>query len=274
MNLKEPLRALFSEGEVGCALRWYDVVGDIGVIELSPDHEHLQYEIADAILNAYPDLRMVAKRTARHGGEFRVASLVKIKGEGGFATIHKEFGLKLHVDLEAVYFSPRSAAERFRVAGQVNPGEKVLVMFSGIGPFALMIGLHAESSEIIGIEKNPKAHCLAQRNLEANKKARNIVFLNGDVEEVLPEVNKQFDRIVMPLPLAGRRYLNLALRNLLPGGMLHFYDFQYRNEFEESLNTVRTACVENDRKMIHGSLHRCGHIGSRRFRVCVDAEIR
>ena len=273
MNLKEPLRALFSEGEGDNALTWYEVIGDIAIIALSPSYEHLENTIAQAILNMYSDLRLVAKRTTQHSGEFRVASLVKIKGEGDFATVHKEFGLQLHVDPQTVYFSPRSGGERYRIAQQVRVDEHVLVMFSGVGPLALMIGVHAEASEIIGVEKNPHAHHLALRNLEMNTRAQNIDFFCGDVEDVLPDLNKQFDRIIMPLPLSGEKYLYLALDYLVPGGTLHFYDFQYQNEFESSLHAVSIACGDRGREIISSSIHRCGHVGSRRFRVCVDAII-
>lgn len=273
MNLKKPLRTIFAEGEIDTVITWYEVIGDIVIITLSPSFEHLENKIAQAVLKMFPDLRIIAKRISQHSGEFRVPSLVKIEGEGDFSTVHKEFGLRLHVDPETVYFSPRSASERYRIAEQVKPGEKVLVMFSGVGPFALMIGLHAEASEVIGVEKNPNAYRLALRNLDLNKKVQHVVFCHGDVEDILPNMKKQFDRIVMPLPLSGGKYLNLALSNLLPGGMLHFYDFQFKNEFELSLSAVRAACESTERKIIEASLHRCGHVGSRRFRVCVDAKI-
>ena len=273
MNLKKPLYSIIPEDSVKYVFRGCEVIGDIAIISISASYVHLEKEIARAILGAYPDLRLIAKRLSRHSGEFRVAVLQKIEGYGGFATVHKEFGLHLHVDPETVYFSPRSSNERYRIARQVKSGERVLVMFSGIGPFALMIGTHAEAAEIIGVEKNPHAHRLALKNLEVNKKAQNIRFLSGDVLSVLPNLNKLFDRIVMPLPLCGVDYLHLALRYLLPGGMLHFYDFQNKDEFKFSTRTVHTACGDEGRLVVDSAIHSCGHVGSRRYRVCVDAKI-
>ena len=71
-----------------------------------------------------------------YGGEFRTIGLKKLAGEGELKTIHKEFGVRLQVHPEKVYFSPRSNMERYRIARQVRLGEKVLVMFSGICPSA------------------------------------------------------------------------------------------------------------------------------------------
>lgn len=273
MNLRKPLQSIIPEKLLKNVFRGYEVIGDIAIISISPSYDHLEKEIAQAILAAYPDLRLVAKRLSNHSGEFRIAALQKIDGDGGFNTIHKEFGLHLHVNPETVYFSPRSGSERYRIAGQVNKNEQVLVMFSGIGPFALMIGLHSEASKIIGVEKNSQAHRLALNNLEVNKKAKNVQFVCGDVISVLPSLNKLFDRIIMPLPLSGADYLHLALRFLLPGGMLHFYDFQYKDEFELSMRTVHKACGDEGRVVVDYAIHQCGHVGSRRYRVCVDARV-
>ncbi len=181
MNLKEPLRTLLSDDEVHHVLRGYEVLGDIGIITLSPSYDHLDKKIAQVIMSAHPGLRIVAKRTSDHSGEFRTAPLHKIAGNGSFATIHKEFGLHLHVNAGNVYFSPRSGSERYRVTRQVAEGERILVMFSGVGPLVLMLGLHTKASRIVGVEKNPQAHRLALKNLEANRKARNTHFIEGDV---------------------------------------------------------------------------------------------
>lgn len=274
MNLKKPLQSIIPEEMLEHVLRGYEVIGDVAIVSISPSFDHIERDIAQAILVAYPDLRLVAKRLSNHSGEFRIARLQKIGGDGSFGTVHREFGLSLHVDPENGYFSPRSSAERYRIARQVEPDEHVLVMFSGVGPFALMIGLHSQASEIIGVEKNSHAHRLALKNIEVNKKAKNIDFLCGDVLDILPRLKKNFDRVVMPLPLSGAKYMPLALRYLLPGGMLHFYDFQYKDEFEFSRTAVAEACHGVGRMVVDSAIHQCGHIGSRRYRVCVDAKIR
>ena len=273
MNLKKPLHAIVPENMVNQILRGYEVIGDVAILSIDPRYSHLELKIAASILNAYPALRLVAKRLSDHSGEFRISSLQKIDGCGEFDTVHKEFGLKLHVDPGAVYFSPRSGGERFRVAQLVKAGERVLVMFSGIGPFALMIGVHSEAAEIVGVEKNPCAHRLALKNVEENKKAKNVAFYCGDVLNILPGLNKIFDRIVMPLPLSGADYLRFALRYLASGGVLHFYDFRYRDDFDSAVEPIRSACRVEGRGVADSEIHQCGHVSSRRYRVCVDAII-
>lgn len=273
MNLKKALYSILPEENVNLALGGYDIIGDIAIISLSPAYDYLENEIAQTILTANPRLRLVAKRVGSHCGEFRVTPLQKIGGSGNFLTVHKEFGLRLHVDTGKAYFSPRSGNERYRITKQVAANEHVLVLFSGLGPLVLMIGMHSDAAEIIGVEKNPRAHRLAQKNLEENRKIRNVGFVCGDVASVLPHLQKQFDRIIMPHPLAAKNYLPLALRYLSPRGMLHFYDFQYKDEFDLSLLALQAACKEKRRRVSRATIHQCGHIGSRRYRVCVDARI-
>jgi tRNA (guanine37-N1)-methyltransferase len=230
-------------------------------------------EIADAILRISPHIRMVAGRDGTCSGEYRITPLRKIGGTGGFTTLHKEFGVRLHVDPGTVYFSPRSANERYRIAAQVVPGERVLVMFSGIAPLPLMIGLHSAAAEVIGIEKNPAAHRFALKNLQVNRRVENVDLLCGDVEEIVPLLPGKFDRIAMPLPICADRFLGLAVDALGSGGRLHYYDFQDTGEFASAVEMVEQVCAMKKRKPISVQIHKCGHIAPGKYRICIDAEI-
>ena len=45
-----------------------------------------------------------------------------------------------HVDVAKAYFSPRLSHEHERVASLVQSGEVVTDLFSGVGPFSVLIG--------------------------------------------------------------------------------------------------------------------------------------
>ncbi|MFN2353553.1 MAG: class I SAM-dependent methyltransferase family protein [Desulfopila sp.] len=273
-NIKEQLRHLFSDEEMDALVQGYDLLGDVAIIALPDELLHRKQEIAQAILASNRRIRLVACRTGRHRGEFRIASLEKIGGTGGFITLHKEYGVKLHIDPENVYFSPRSGAERYRIAQLVAPGEHVLVMFSGAGPLALMIAHHSQADAITGVEKNSAAHRLAVMNVEVNRYSGSIRCIQGDVKDIVLAFPEEFDRVVMPLPLEGRQYLDLALGVLRHGGVLHYYDFQYKGEFGEARRGVEEACCKAQRHLMDSGVFQCGHVGPRRYRVCVDATIR
>ncbi len=272
-KLKDTLRETLTFGELQQLVRAYDVLGDVAIIVIAEKLLHHENAIANAILSAFPKIRVVAKRVGNYSGEYRTISLKIIGGYGELETLHKEYGVRLHVDPEKVYFSSRSGSERYRIAQQVLPGETVLVMFSGIGPLPLMIALHSEASEIVGIEKNPEAHYYALKNIKSNSKVSNTKFILGDVQNIIPDLGRKFKRIAMPLPTSASTYLDLAIRGLEDEGWLHFYDFKHEGEFECSEEVIRQSCHRLGRSIVNLSIHKCGHISPGKYRICVDGQV-
>jgi len=273
MELKRLLIARFPEIAPTRLPSGFDRVGDIAVVGITPEVESLECEIGAYILARHPTIQVVAKRDGEYGGEYRTRPLRVIAGEKRLTTVHRENGVTLHLDLGQVYFSVRSAHERARIAALIQPGERVAVLCSGIGPFLLIIGRQSEAREVIGIEKNPVAHQYAQRNLRANRTIDNVCFLEGDARRVLPNLNQQFDRILIVLPHGGETLLPCALDALRPGGTLHFYDMQAKGCSSATQNKVESACREKGRSMEPIQVTVCGHCGPTVHRVCLDAVI-
>lgn len=274
VNLKKALSGILSDEDLGKLIRGYDVIGDIVVILVPEEIGHLESLIAQALLKSCPGVRIIAKRTGRHQGEFRKIALKKIAGEGGFETVHKEFGVRFYVNPQEVYFSPRSGGERYRLASNVETGETVLVMFSGVAPFPLMIGHHSSARRIVGIEKNPAAHHLAVKSLRINRKITNVELYLGDVKKTLLQLEGQFDRIVMPLPSGAHAFLGHAAGKLITGGWLHYYDFQKKGEFAASADALCSILERHDREVVSTSIHTCGHISPAKYRICIDAQVK
>jgi tRNA (guanine37-N1)-methyltransferase len=273
MRLKELLGAVLSGNDLQLLVRAYDVVGDIVIMTIPRELETKEHEIASAILANNRKIKVVAKRAAHYGGEFRSRPITIIGGEARKETEVREFGIRLQLNVEKVYFSIRSGNERRRIASLVQPGEKVLVLFSGIGPYPLMISMYSRAKRIIGIEKNPIAHDYGLLNLSLNKKINNIELFQGDVIDILPQFTAEFDRIIMPLPKSAGDFVDLALTVLRPGGCLHFYDMQDTGAFAESVAKVRAASDMASRSLLAAEVVVCGHCGPRTYRICVDALI-
>ncbi len=273
MKLKKLLSGVLSENEMQQLVRAYDVVGDIVIMIIPEGLEKKEQEIASAILAGNHKIKVVVKRAAHYGGEFRNRPIKVIGGEVRKETEVKEFGIRLQLDVEEVYFSGRSGNERRRIASLVQPGEKILVLFSGIGPYPLMISKYSGANRIVGIEKNPVAHNYGLINLKLNKKCNNIKLIEGDVKDILPKFTAEFDRIIMPLPRSAGAFIDLALAVLQPGGCLHFYDMQHPDCFEESVVKVRAASKSAGRSLLGTEVTVCGHCGPRTYRICVDAFI-
>lgn len=257
----------------GRRLAAHEVIGDIAIVNLSTELLHSAELIGQAILASNQRIKVVARRDGIYSGEYRTVPLIIIAGENRKETEHREFGIRLRLNPEKVYFSPRSGAERRHLAALVQAGEEVLVLFSGIGPYPLILSAHSKARSVVGIEKNPEAHNYALANLALNRQCTNVSLHCGDALSLLPSLSAVYDRIVMPLPGHGQAFLAAALAVLRPGGHLHFYDFQAPEAFSRAIDTVDGACREAGRRLSWAEVRPCGHCAPRLYRVCVDAEI-
>lgn len=256
--------------------RSYDVVGDIAIITVPESLEHRIYAIGQAVLSTNRKIKTICRKIGYCGGEFRLVSLEVIGGEKKKETSVKENGVHFFLHLEKVYYSVRQAAERRRIADIVQPGEDVLVMFSGVAPYPLVIAKHSKARKITGIEKNSIAHEYGMKSLQLNKKLKNIELMCGDVQKLLPGLNADvcFDRIIMPLPHRSYEFLQLALSRLRQGGFLHLYimhDIKNLDGLTEWLKQ-ELAALKRDGVLIQPVV--CGHCSPGYHRVCVDCQIR
>ena len=65
-----------------------------------------------------------------------------------------------------------------RVIDQVEPGEKILVPFCGVGPFAIPAA--AKGAHVVAVEQNPDAYFWLEENISLNKVRKNITTIHGD----------------------------------------------------------------------------------------------
>jgi len=208
----------------------YDIIGDIAVIEIPRGLARHAKTIASALLSSNPHLRLVLRKAGARKGAFRTRKLEVLAGMGGTETIHREYGLLFKLDVARTFFSPRLAGERQRIAGMVAPGERVLVLFAGVGPFALAIAKRVPSASVVGVELNPVAADYFQQNIRLNK-CWNAEAICGDVREVVPARFPSWaDRVLLPLPKGAEAFLAEALAAAKPGAVIHFYSFAPEKE--------------------------------------------
>lgn len=273
MKLKQALEDILSREEMRLLISSYDIVGNIAILIIPKELVPKEKLIAEQILLNNKKLRVVAKRDGFYGGEFRTIPLQILAGENRKETEVKEFGVRMLVNPETTYYSVRSGNERRRVAALVQEGEKVLVLFSGVAPYPLIISKYSKANIIVGIEKNQRAHEYGVENLKRNKKQNNILLYQGDVKVVLPKLETSFDRLIMPLPTKAEEYLSCSLKVLKSGGRLHFYDLQHHDSFQQSVEKIIYACAAEGRAVSSIKVTRCGHCSPRTYRICIDAEI-
>lgn len=246
----------------------YEVIGDIAVINELNDIE--REEAVEGILQ-HQNVKTILLKKEGLKGEFRVGDYEKLYGEET-ETIHTEFGCRYRVDPTKVYFSERFGTERKRIVDQIKDGENVLVMFAGVGSFAILAAKEAEPGKVVAVEKNPKAAEYLKENIEMNKVGDRVEGIEGDVSEVVPELGK-FDRIVMPLPESADEFLPLAFQHVEQGGTIHYYRFLEEENWEQIMEEIEEAAEETSRSYKVLDRVNCGDRGPYLERVCVDLEV-
>jgi tRNA (guanine37-N1)-methyltransferase len=253
----------------------FDTVGTIAIVEIEQDLTQKEHIIAETILKNNKQIKTVLKKAGGHEGELRVQKTVFLAGEDTRETIVKENGVRLRINVEEVYYSVRSATERKRIAEQVKPGERVLVMFSGAAPYPCVLAKNTKADEIVGIELNEKGHELGLANLRLNR-VNNVILIQGDVREAIPVLHDQkirFDRIVMPLPHTGHDFLDEAFMVAEKGTIIHLYDFEREDEFEKAKEKAEAGAKRNGKRIQVLCIVPSGQHSPRVYRLCVDFEV-
>jgi tRNA (guanine37-N1)-methyltransferase len=263
-SLKEALVWGLPADELDKLQTSYNIVGDIAVIELDADLLAYKKIIGEALLRTFPNLRVAALKTEQVGGEYRVPGIEVLAGEGRTETVHREHGCAYKLDVAHAYFSPRLGHERMRVVEKIRGGERVLVMFAGVGPYAILAAKRAKA-DVTAVELNPKAVEYMRWNVLRNKVDVNVI--EGDVRAVTPTLGR-FDRIIMPLPKQADTFLDVALQALKKGGTIHYYTFAH-NTLEATGHLSETVGSLGRKPNILDAVS-CGSYSPCMDRICVD----
>lgn len=212
-----------------------DIIGEVAIVRLEEDLEPFARGVGGALLRTFPRLRTVALDRGVKG-ELRVRELEVVAGEPSTETVHTEYGLRLLIDPAKVYFNPRLANERRRIASLVRDGETVVDMFAGVGPFSLMIAKHARPGVVFAMDLNHDAIEYMKENIQLNK-VTTVLPMEGDARHLVFDVPCA-DRIIMNLPHSARDFFHDALTRLKLGGMIHFYTICDRGDIDSILDRL------------------------------------
>jgi tRNA (guanine37-N1)-methyltransferase len=243
----------------------FDILGDIAVISRPSESG----EDADArkIIEANKRIKVVLYKSGSVSGEFRIPGYRKILGENRTYTIHHENRCSFYVDLASVHFSPRLVRERELIANDVKSCEIVLNMFGGLGSFSIEIAKMRTHVIIFNVDINPESIRLCLRNIILNRQRGKIVAVLADAKEFTQNLfQKKVDRILLPLPVKSKQYLNLAISKLNEGGIIHYYDFIYPSKNESPIKKAFTEIsgiiknnniVQTDGRIVKSVAPRC-----------------
>lgn len=231
----------------------FDILGSKGeavaIIEIPEELDSYREAIAEAVKQVHKNIKSVLVKKSERHGEFRLRDLEVVSGDPDTEVMHKESGCRFKIDPRLTYFSSRESTERERIIQQITGPEDILVLFGGIGPFPICIAKKRPEVTASTIELNPDAHRYCLENIRLNKVEDRVTAILGDVREVCPNLNKQFDRVLTPLPKGAYLFLDVIIPMVKPGGILHFYHWAPEEDrYTEAYELVTKASVEFNRE--------------------------
>lgn len=270
--MKELLKDKFDEEELKFVRRSFEIIGDVVIIEIPDEILHRSKDIVEAILKRHKHVKTVLRKVGEVDGVYRVARYEHVYGEKT-ETVVKEHGCRFLVDPTKAYYSVKLSGERERIARLVREGERVLVMFAGVGPYPIVIAKLARPKKVVGVELNPHAAEYFRKNIKLNKVEDVVEVIEGDVEEVVPNLPEEFDRIVMPAPYSAESFIHLLKGKVRRGGFIHYYTFDSQNEEEKLPDKVKKRFEEEGLNVEVLKVRKCGNFAPYVNRYVVDLRV-
>ncbi len=221
-----------------------DLIGSgkkfVALVELKKKSKRKIKEIAKEIVAQNKNVKTVLQRVHGAKGKFRLRENKTIWGNKATEVLHKEHGYMLKLDPRFVYFSPRESTIRRYVSQKVKPNERILVMFSGVGPYPIYISkIQPRVKEIVAVEINPKSVEYMKENVRINKVSHLVTPIKGEVRKVCKKFDSEFDRIIMPM-IYSKRFLPLAAKCSKKSATINLYMISNEKKlFEDCKGFIR-----------------------------------
>jgi tRNA (guanine37-N1)-methyltransferase len=275
-NLKESLAGKLKKSELELLPRALDMVGSIAIMEIPAGLKKKEKLIAETVLKLHKNVKTVVKKAGKFSGRLRLRMTKFLAGIDTKETLHRENACWMKLDIDKCYFSPRLASDRLDIARQVRKGEKVLVMFGGVAPYAIVIAKNSRAREVLSVEINRIASEYARKNVSLNKLG-NVEIVQGDVKRIMPKLKKEkmkFDRIVMARPQLKETFLHEAFMAAKKGTIIHLHDYSdEKNVPDESFSRIFEAAVRDKIKYSVLQWKKIGEVAPYRYRLRIDFRI-
>lgn len=253
----------------------FDLIGNIALLKFKDETLEQKKKIAQKLLDQNKNITTVLEKIDKIKGRLRTMKVRFLAGKKTTIALYKENGCVFKLDIAKCYFSPRLAEERKQLASMIKHEESVLIMFSGIGIYPVIISKLAHPQEITAVELGKIPHKYALINQELNK-ARNIKFMQGDVKRIVPKLAKQkakFDRIIMPRPQLKETFLKEAFFVSKKDTIIHYYDFCQENEIDKIIQKIEKKAKESKKKIKILNVQKAGDIAPYKYRWRIDINI-
>jgi tRNA (guanine37-N1)-methyltransferase len=220
----------------------YDILGNIAIIKSEGKTKKEKSGQAKELLNK-PGIKTVLEKATNVHGRLRTIKTKHLLGEKNLIAETKENGCVFRFNVESCYFSPRLSNERQSISKKVNMDDKVLVMFSGVGVYPIVIYKYSKPKKIVGIEIGRECCKFFKENIKLNKiKDDKIDVIQGDVKRKVTDKLGKFDVVIMARPNLKESFLKYGLIPCKKGTRLFYYGFC---RDEESNDLVKELIEES-----------------------------
>jgi len=216
-----------------------------------------------------PNIETVLEKSGRVKGRLRTIKTRFLIGEKTLETVHKENNCKFRLNVETCYFSPKLSEERKKIAEKIKKKDNVLVMFSGVGPYAVVIA--KKGCKVVAIELSRECNKYAKENIRLNK-LENLEIIQGDVKKKVKGLGK-FDVVVMPRPNLGETFLKEAFSVCKKGTMVYYYCFGKEDKLGKLIEEIYKKSRESKKKIKIMKIKRAGDIAPYKHRYRVDIRV-
>lgn len=253
----------------------YDIIGEIVIIKLHPQLLEYKSEIGRSILEVSKGCKTVCLANSIEG-EYRSRPVEVIAGKKNTKTIHKEYGLKFLVDVSKVYFSPRLATERSRIARLVKKKETVIDLFAGVAPFSIMIAKFADPKIVYAIEKNKFAANLATENIRLNNVLDKVEVICTDaknIKQITDDKGISANRYIMNLPFLAHKFFPIVLESIKKSSIIHYYDIIDEEKIEDRIDYLKKIATNKNCKLSNIEIRKMKTYSPREFYIGLDITV-
>jgi len=255
--------------------RAFDRVGNIVIVKFPRETKVKdKKKFANKLLKENKSVKTVLEKVGKFKGRLRKMQTKYVSGLKSKEALYKENDCVFRFNIDKTYFSPRLSNERKEIAKKVKKNDIVLVMFSGVSPFPIVIAKHSKAKSVFSNELNREANKYGKLNIELNKLKDRVFLLPGDIKKVVEKnKGKKFNIIVMPRPRLKETFLREAFKLSKKNTRIFYYGFCDENKIEEVVETVKLEAKRARKKIKILKIKKAGEVGPHKFRVRVDFRV-
>ncbi|KAA6423720.1 MAG: tRNA (guanine(37)-N1)-methyltransferase [Trebouxia sp. A1-2] len=156
----------------------FESVGHIAHLNLRDELLPYKHIIGQVVLDKNPSIKTVVNKVGNIENEYRVFQMDVIAGKPILETEVKQHSARFKLDYSQVYWNSRLETEHKRLVDSFRPGEVVLDVMAGIGPFAIPAA--QKGCTVLANDLNPNSFKYLEQNIKLNKVSSKVTAFNMD----------------------------------------------------------------------------------------------